>query len=388
MAKPVLICVDDEKTVLNGLRDELKYEFGNQYAIELAESGEEALSLIEDLIAEKTAIPVIVSDQIMPGMKGDELLIALHSRLPYTRKILLTGQASPESVGNLVNHGALYRYIAKPWEPKELSEVLREAIAEYEYDIKHKDDEQNYARRIQEALLTDHEVLLRHFPDAFVYYQPAPMVAGDFYWFGERDQDLFLCLADATGRGIPGAYFSVLGISSLNHLLHYGNYNTTGEILTGLDRRISPQLSEIAHGDEVFDGMEISLCRIRKKDRLLEFSGARHDLHLIHAGKTTVLHGQPCAVARLRSGEEPFTYTSAQVTYQPGQTLYLFTDGMAQQPGSEGRILARKSLLAKLEEVVSLPINQQQHALAAFMTEWMGDKPQRDDFLLLGLLFD
>lgn len=388
MAKPVILCVDDEKTVLNGLRDELKYEFDNEYSIELAESGEEALALIEDLITSGIPLPVIVSDQIMPGMKGDEFLIAVHNRLPFTRKVLLTGQASPESVGNLVNNGALYRYVSKPWDPKELAEILREAIAEFHYDLKHRDDEQVYARRIQQALMTDIAVLQRQFPQAFVFYQPAATVAGDFYWFAERDRDLFLCVADATGRGIPGAYFSALGISSLNYLLLYGNHTTTGDVLTGLDRRVSPQLAEIAQGEEMFDGMEISLLRLRKTERQLEFSGARHDAYLLRDKTLKILEGQPHAIARLRQDEPTFVFHAHALNYQEGDVLYLFTDGMAQQPGGpEGRVLGRKNLLAHLERICTLPVEQQKSTLSEYMASWAEGREQRDDYLLLGLVF-
>ncbi|MDX2063694.1 MAG: fused response regulator/phosphatase [Bacteroidia bacterium] len=387
MSKSVILCVDDEKTVLNGLRDELKFDFGSEYSIELAESGEEALALIEDLLSQGLSLPVVVSDQIMPGMKGDELLIAVHQRLPYTRKILLTGQASPESVGNLVNNGALYRYMAKPWEPKDLTQIIREAIEEYTYDLAHKDDEQVYARRIQQALLMEPEVLRGHFPESFIYYQPAATVAGDFYWFGQREEELYLCVADATGRGIPGAYLSALGVSSLNYLLHYGNNYTTAEIVQGLDRRIAPQLSEIRLAKAVFDGLEVGLCRFRPEEGLLEFTGANIDLHIIRGGQLTVLQGHATAVARDRAegGPAPVEFQTQHHELKAGDQIYLFTDGLAQQPGTEGRVLARKRLLDLLLEWSVLPMADQRERLKTFMATWQGSHEQRDDFLLVGL---
>ena len=131
MNKLAIVCVDDEKLVLLSLRDQLTHYFGTEYEIELAETGDEAIEIFEELYQEGLEIPLIITDQIMPGMKGDELLISLHTKYPETLKILLTGQASAEAVGNAVNHANLYRYIAKPWEKTDLYLTVTEAIRSY-----------------------------------------------------------------------------------------------------------------------------------------------------------------------------------------------------------------------------------------------------------------
>src|SRR4028118_1151620 len=134
MSKPVIVCVDDESMVLIGLRDQLAYHLGSNYNIELAESAEEALEIFEELRQEEIEVPLIISDQIMPGMKGDELLIQIHAQYPKTLKILLTGQASAEAVGNAVNAANLYRYIAKPWDAADLCLTVTEALRSYAQD--------------------------------------------------------------------------------------------------------------------------------------------------------------------------------------------------------------------------------------------------------------
>ena len=128
MTKPTIICVDDEKIVLISLKSELKEAFGNDYFIETAEGGEDALEIVEELIADRCDIPVVIADYIMPDIKGDELLKRIHEKLPETLKIMLTGQADSEAVGNAVNYARLYRYIAKPWERKDLALTVTEAV--------------------------------------------------------------------------------------------------------------------------------------------------------------------------------------------------------------------------------------------------------------------
>ncbi len=131
MPRPVIICVDDEKTVLSGLKQELEFGLGRAYEFEIAESAEEGLELIRELLGEGLHVPLVISDQLMPGMKGDEMLVALHQIAPNTRKILLTGQASADAVGNAVNHANLYRYIAKPWEQQDLKLTVEGAVSSY-----------------------------------------------------------------------------------------------------------------------------------------------------------------------------------------------------------------------------------------------------------------
>ena len=105
--KPAIVCVDDERMVLDSLKEELRRELGDGFQIELAQDSAEALELLEDLDGRGQRVPAIISDHIMPGMKGDELLILVHKRWPRTRKILLTGQAGVDAVANVVNLGAL-----------------------------------------------------------------------------------------------------------------------------------------------------------------------------------------------------------------------------------------------------------------------------------------
>jgi len=129
--RPVIVCVDDEETVLTTIKKQLRFHFKDEFAIEVAESGEEALELLVDLIDSGTDIPVFISDQIMPGMKGDELLERVHSLLPDTLNILLTGQASVEELGKAVNRAQLYRYIGKPWEETDLALTVKQATHSY-----------------------------------------------------------------------------------------------------------------------------------------------------------------------------------------------------------------------------------------------------------------
>lgn len=128
MGKPVILCVDDEILILQSLKNQLEFEFGSDYSIEICESGEEALELMEEFTNEGTEVPLIITDYIMPEMYGDELLKSISIRYPHTVGILLTGQASLSGIKNAVNDSNLLRYIAKPWEKETMYTYIKDCL--------------------------------------------------------------------------------------------------------------------------------------------------------------------------------------------------------------------------------------------------------------------
>jgi signal transduction histidine kinase/CheY-like chemotaxis protein len=136
MSKPVIVCVDDEPTVLESLKIELKRVLGDSCLVETADGGEEALELIEELQEEEYEVALVVVDYIMPDIKGDELLREIHARSPHTLNIMLSGQADLQAVSNAIREAKLFRYIAKPWQPEDLKSSVIEAIQSFLQDRK------------------------------------------------------------------------------------------------------------------------------------------------------------------------------------------------------------------------------------------------------------
>ncbi|MBD1805123.1 response regulator [Microcoleus sp. FACHB-SPT15] len=129
MPRAVILCVDDEAVILKSLEIELQSAFGDTYLYEFAESGDEALEIIDELNGEEVQLLIIVSDWLMPGMKGDELLIKVHQNYPKIHKVMLTGQADEQAVERAKQYANLYRYLQKPWNSQELIETIRSALA-------------------------------------------------------------------------------------------------------------------------------------------------------------------------------------------------------------------------------------------------------------------
>jgi signal transduction histidine kinase/CheY-like chemotaxis protein len=153
-SKPIILCVDDQKTVLETLDAQISMHLGKNFKIEIAESGNEALELLEDLHQSQREVAVIISDYLMPNsIPGDEFLIAAHKIYPDARKIMLTGQANLHAVGNAINHAKLFRYIEKPWEDSDLRMTVEEAAQSYLMSIE-LDEKNKILRLLHEASQT------------------------------------------------------------------------------------------------------------------------------------------------------------------------------------------------------------------------------------------
>jgi CheY-like chemotaxis protein len=128
MPKQALLFVDDEKMILQSLKTQMKKHFGNRYLYEFAESANEALELIEELCHDQVELLIVVSDWLMPNMRGDEFLIQVHQRFPQVVKVMLTGHASDEAVDRAYQQANLHRCIRKPWEEQELIATLTSGL--------------------------------------------------------------------------------------------------------------------------------------------------------------------------------------------------------------------------------------------------------------------
>jgi CheY-like chemotaxis protein len=128
MPKPVILCVDDEAVILESLKAQLRKALGSSYVYEVAQNAEEALDIIDELNEDEVSILLIVSDWLMPGMKGDEFLIRVYQKFPKIVKILLTGQADKEAIDRAYAQGNLHKCLFKPWSENELIETVKSGL--------------------------------------------------------------------------------------------------------------------------------------------------------------------------------------------------------------------------------------------------------------------
>lgn len=131
LERETILCVDDEEGVLTVLQQQLDARFGGECEIALAQNAADALELIDEMEKGGEQLAVVIADQIMPGMKGVELLEIVNKRLPLTTKILLTGQAGLDAVVAAINRAKLNHYIPKPWDEANLHLAVENLLRQY-----------------------------------------------------------------------------------------------------------------------------------------------------------------------------------------------------------------------------------------------------------------
>lgn len=129
MTKNVILCVDDEKIILSSIKAQLKEIYGNSFVYETAESANEAYEIIDEIMMDKSTGLIIISDWLMPVIRGDEFLEKVHSKYPKAIKIMLTGQADEGSVEKSKKTANLLNCIRKPWTRDELISTIDMGLA-------------------------------------------------------------------------------------------------------------------------------------------------------------------------------------------------------------------------------------------------------------------
>jgi CheY-like chemotaxis protein len=130
MSKPVILCVDDEPMVLASLRAQLREAFGDAYYYEIAQDADDAFEVIDEFQTKDINVILIVSDWLMPGMKGDEFLIKVHQRFPDVIKVLLTGQADEAAIARAREEANLHRCLFKPWSETDLIQTIQSGLTD------------------------------------------------------------------------------------------------------------------------------------------------------------------------------------------------------------------------------------------------------------------
>ncbi len=385
MDKKIILCVDDEPIILNSLKQELSQHFSDTMIIEIAESGEEGLETIDFFREKGREIVVIISDYIMPQMRGDEFLIKAHHLLPNCMKILLTGQASLEGVTNAVNQTNLYRYISKPWSTKDLIMTVESAIESYKKEKELKSQNKQiqssirYAERIQNAVLPSTNYLSNLLPNHFVFYRAKNVVSGDFYWCREKEGKTIIAVADCTGHGVPGAFMSLIGHQLLNRAVIDKKIHSPEKILENINKAIR----QVWNGERAsfHEGMEMAICVIDENEGKISFAGAKRPIHFIQNNEFHYIKGDKQGI----DGKENAIYTKHEFEIEQNTQIYLCSDGYQDQfGGAENRRFMSKNLRELFQKVSENPMQEQLEEIETTFEDWKGSNKQIDDVLILG----
>lgn len=244
-----------------------------------------------------------------------------------------------------------------------------------------------YARRIQQAILPHKESIKRLLPLYFTLFKPKDIVSGDFYWITEKDGRVFFAACDCTGHGVPGAFMSVLGNSLLNAIVKEGGIREPNLILDQLHQKITDTLRQ-ADNAQTNDGMDVSLCVYDPHTRRLKFAGAQRPLFYFRNGEMLQINGDKQSIGGGTFADKRIPYSPHEFEMHKGDSIYIFSDGYADQFGGPKGKKMQVSRLAKfLTSIQAFTMEEQYYYLDKFYEEWKGDFEQIDDVLMIGVRF-
>jgi serine phosphatase RsbU (regulator of sigma subunit) len=242
-------------------------------------------------------------------------------------------------------------------------------------------DSITYARRIQEAILPSEALLKEAFPESFVFYMPKDIVAGDFYWMEQQGENTLIAVGDCTGHGVPGAMVSVICSNALNRAILEFAISDPGKIL---DKTRELVLEAFSKSDkDVNDGMDISIASINLKSGNVLWAGANNGLWYIASGQFNEIAPHKQSISKTE-GPKPFPTHSIQL--KKGDTLYMFTDGFADQfGGDKGKKFKYKPLKEVVFKNSDSSMKEQGEALGITFNNWKGNLEQVDDVTIIGI---
>jgi serine phosphatase RsbU (regulator of sigma subunit) len=317
------------------------------------------------------------------GRVGEPVSVDFRIKAPFTRTTLFY------TIIFLLVFFVLFQVVKiRERQLQEKNRVLEEKVRERTARIEAQKEEITssiaYASRIQMAMLPVNNLFSDCFDDSFILFRPRDLVSGDFYWIGEDEKNIFFTVADCTGHGVPGAFMSALGISILNEIINHNNGLKANVVLNLLRDKIKTSLHQTGKPGEAADGMDISLCVLRKTGTNLQFSGAFNPLYVCTDGEMKEIKADRMPIG-IHYGDEP-SFTNHEIKIRKGDSIYLLSDGLTDQFGGPDGSKFKKAQFRKLlYEIHHLPMQEQKKLIEKEFLRWKGKHDQVDDVTVLGV---
>ncbi len=280
---------------------------------------------------------------------------------------------------------------------KEEIEIQKELVDEKNRDIL---DSIKYAERIQTAILPPQKLVHQTFKDAFVLFKPKDIVSGDFYWMEVIDDAIYFAAVDCTGHGVPGAMVSVVGHNGLNRCVKEFGLTTPAKILDKLTQLVEETFEKSEN--QMRDGMDIGLCKVHLKTRVVEYAGANNPLWIISKNEHITMGGDSLEPSISEAGGHLFEvkadkqpigwyenrkpYTNHTLQLNENDRAYLFSDGYADQfGGPKGKKLKYKPFKQLLLSTLGSGMNDQMAKIDSEFEQWKGRYEQVDDVCVFGI---
>lgn len=403
-----ILIAEDSEVVQMSIHDFLIKDLQHSYSVIKAYNGREACNM-----AYKHKPDIILIDIEMPVMDGIEAIstIKKNKEIAHIPIIVMSGTRNFKKAMDAGANDFLLKPInqyelllrlqtnilssRKDIELKKQQEILAnqqfEVIAQRDMILMQQNEmyeDIRYARAIQNAILSEPEILTKFCNSYFIINKPKNIISGDFYWMCTKHDRLYFAVADCTGHGISGALMTIAGNAFLHDILT--NYNTCcpSDILNDLRNRVITLLHQKGEIGEMSNGMDIGLCCYNPQTSELHFAGANIPMYIKRGMHTTIEIIKPdrMPVGMHINVDTPFSLQTISIAQ--GDTIYLFSDGFADQfGGKENKKLHSKGFRNMLLDYSLVAMEKQATYIESFFQSWKGSNEQVDDLLVLGIKF-
>jgi sigma-B regulation protein RsbU (phosphoserine phosphatase) len=280
--------------------------------------------------------------------------------------------------------------VKKLWNQSTAIHKEKERINELKLVVEHKHqeviDSVNYAKRIQEAILPDLKEVNASLPQSFILFKPKDIVAGDFYWFGkpEGSNEAIIASVDCTGHGVPGAFMSMIGNTLLNQVVFERKITEPNQVLTALNEEVNRALKQTQADSESRDGMDIAICSFDLDKPEMHYSGAMRPLYFIRNGELAETKASKFPIGGQSYNVEK-VYVNHVIPLQKGDTIYISTDGYADQFSPDDKKLMTRKFKEILLSIQDKTMEEQKQFLNEYIENWKGSMEQTDDILVIGI---
>lgn len=403
----MILCVDDDVTILNALKDMLTKNLGGTHSIEIAETGQEALDICQELKELGKEFCLVISDFIMPSMKGDELLVNIHAISPDAVKIMLTGQSSVEGVKRAINEANLYRFMEKPFDNSDMMLTVRSAIQSYEQSrelelrnreleeinnhleqlVQERTSELNQslkiirkdlqlAKKIQKSILTVNPELQKILNIQSAYI-PMAEVGGDYFDICQIGESIYrFFLADATGHGVQAAMVTMA--------------------IKGIFDNVKTVISDPALVMQSFNNEYIEKYRslntyltaividLDVKEKSISYASAGHpSAVLLRQDGMHVLGHTGKMIGILKDAK----FSSAKFEFHMGEKLVFYTDGIFEQFNEKREEYGEERLHSLFSQHLHLTLAELIQCCLNDLDQFLDGLEKQDDLTMLGVAF-
>lgn len=391
------ICLSAKDSLFSKEKTDVMAELDTRYQTEKKQLEIEKLSKEQELQKSKITkqrITFIATLTVLALLIIFASILANRLRITRTQKRIIETQKSEVDEVNAILNQQNEEIVSQRDEIEAQRDLVTSQKSQIETILRNVNQSIDYATLIQSAILPEDTLIQEYFASHFILYKPKDKVSGDFYWWEEINGHIIIAVADCTGHGVPGAFMGILGSSILSEIVQKEFITNPAEILEKLRVEIMRALKQKTLSEGQRDGIDMAIISIKKENNLLTFAGANMPLWIVRKSSDS---NPSYELLEIKEDKMPVCiyermvpFTNQEMIIRPGDTLYLFSDGYADQfGGPQMKKFSTKNFRKLLLEIAELTLVEQRTILKDAHEDWKNgestNSDQTDDITVLGL---